>query len=233
MTGDRSLLASLNSKDGGFVTFGDNSKGKIIGIGNVGKESSPMIENVLLVDGLKHNLLSISQLCDRGNKVIFDKDLCTIESIKDNETLFIGQRIENVYVFKIDNDEPTNGTCLSAMNDNGWLWHRRLGHAHMNLIYKLAKKDLVIGLPKISFEKDRLCGACQQGKQTKISFKSKNIVSTSRPLQLLHMDLIGPSRTMSLGGKLYILVIVDDFSRFTWVTFLAHKNEAFSSFTKL
>ena len=119
MTGDRSLLASLNSKDGGFVTFGDNSKGKIIGIGNVGKESSPMIENVLLVDGLKHNLLSISQLCDKENKVIFDKDSCTIESIKDNETLFIGQRIENVYVFKIDTDEPTNGTCLSAMNNNG------------------------------------------------------------------------------------------------------------------
>ena len=233
MTGDKSMFASLNPKDGGFVTFGDNSKGKIIGIGNVGKEPSPIIENVLLVDGLKHNLLSISQLCDKGNKVIFDKNMCTIENIKDDKTLFIGQRIENVYVFKIDDVEPTNGTCLSAMNDNGWLWHRRLGHAHIDLISKLAKKELVIGLPKISFEKDRLCGACQQGKQTKVSFKSKNIVSTSRPLQLLHMDLIGPSRTMSLGGKLYILVIVDDFSRFTWVTFLAHKNEAFSSFTKL
>ena len=103
----------------------------------------------------------------------------------------------------------------------------------MDLISKLAKKELVIGLPKISFEKDKLCGACQQGKQTKISFKSKNVVSTSRPLQLLHMDLIGPSRTSSLGGKYYVLVVVDDFSRFTWVSFLAHKDEAFSSFTKL
>ena len=103
----------------------------------------------------------------------------------------------------------------------------------MNLVSKLVKNNLVIGLPKISFEKDRLCGACQQGKKTKISFKSTNIISTSRPLQLLHMNLIGPSRTMSLGEKLYILVIVDDFSQFTWVIFLAHKNEAFSSFTKL
>ena len=63
----------------------------------------------------------------------------------------------------------------------------------------LSTKELVIGLPKISFEKDRLCGECQQGKQTKILFKSKNIISTSRPLKLLHMDLIGPSKTMSLG----------------------------------
>ena len=92
---------------------------------------------------------------------------------------------------------------------------------------------MVIGQRKITFEKDRLCGTCQQEKQTKIIFKSKNIISTSIPLQLLHMDLIDPSRTMSLGGKPYILVVVDDFSRFTWVMFLAHNNESFLSFTKL
>ena len=74
---------------------------------------------------------------------------------------------------------------------------------------------MVIGLPKIHFEKDKLCDACQKGKQTKISFQPKNIVSTSRPLQLLHMDLFGPSRTMSLGGNYYGLVIVDDFFRYT------------------
>ena len=81
----------------------------------------------------------------------------------------------------------------------------------MNLISKLFKKELVIGLSKISFEKNRLFGACQQEKQTKISFKSKNIVSTSKPLQLLYMDLITPSRTISVGGKLYILTVVDVF----------------------
>ena len=158
------MFASLNPKDGGFMTFGDNSKGKIIGIGNVGKEPSPIIENILIVDWFKHNLLSIGQLCDKENRVTFDKDICTIESIKDDKTLFTGQRVENVYVFKIDDVEPINGTCLSAMNENGWLWHKRLGHAHMNLISKIVKKDFVIRLPKISFEKDKLCGACQQGK---------------------------------------------------------------------
>ena len=84
------MFASLSSKDGMYVTFRDNNKGKIIGIDNAGKKSSPIIENVLLVDGLKHNLLSISQLCDKENIVIFDKDTCTIENIKDDKSLFIG-----------------------------------------------------------------------------------------------------------------------------------------------
>ena len=115
--------------------------------------------------------------------------------------------------FKIDNKS------FASLNDNSWLWHRRLGHAHMDLISKLSRKELVIGLPKIKYEKDRLCKACQHGKQTKKSFKSKNMVSTTRPLQLLHMDLFGPSRTSSLGGKYYCFVIVDDYSRYTWTIF--------------
>ena len=85
---------------------------------------------------------------------------------------------------------------------------------------KLISNDLVIGLPKLKFEKEHVCEACQKGKQTKQSFKLKNFVSTSKPLELLHMDLFGPSRTMSLGGNYYALIVVDDFSRFAWKTFL-------------
>ena len=93
----------------------------------------------------------------------------------------------------------------------------------MNLITQFNKNELVRGLPKISFEKDKVCEACQMGKQIKTSFKNKNFISTSRPLELLHMDLFGPSRTTILGGKSYAFVIVDDFSRYTWVLFLANK----------
>ena len=110
------------------------------------------------------------------------------------------------------------------------LWHRRLGHASMHTISKLISRDLVIGMPNIDTRIDHVCGTCQQGKQTKGSFKSKNVVSTSRTLELLHMDLLGPTRTTSLGGKRYGLVIVDDFSRYTWVLFLATKVETFKSF---
>ena len=75
-----------------------------------------------------------------------------------------------------------------------------------------------------------ICDACQKGKQTKSSFKPKNEISTNRPLQLLHMDLVGPARMKSLGGNLYTLVIGDDFSRFAWTIFLSSKNETFDQF---
>ena len=71
-------------------------------------------------------------------------------------------------------------------------------------------------MPILSFEEDKICDACQLGKQTRNPFKSKYIISTSRPLKLLHIDLFGPTRTTSLGGKKYGLVIVDDYSRFIW-----------------
>ena len=83
-----------------------------------------------------------------------------------------------------------NESCLIANDVNdSWLWHRRLGHASMKTFSKLAKNDLVIGLPKLSFDKDKICDACQFGKQVRNSFKSKNFVFTSRPLELLHIDL--------------------------------------------
>jgi len=98
---------------------------------------------------------------------------------------------------------------------------------------RLNKKQLVEGLPKLKFEKDRVCETCQKGKQIKVSFKPKNVVSTERPLEMFHMDLFGPSRTMSLGGNLYALVTVDDFSRYTWTLFLAAKNDTFHVFKRL
>ena len=103
----------------------------------------------------------------------------------------------------------------------------------MNHLNKLISKDLVIELPKLKFERDNICEACQKGKQVKSSFKIKNVVSSLRPLELLHMDLFGPSRTMSLSGNYYALVIVDDFSRYTWTLFLESKSDAFAAFKKL
>ena len=214
------------------MTFGDNEKGRIIGHGSIGNNSSSLIENVFLVDGLKHNLLSISQLCDKGFKVIFESSHCIIKDSQNDKIIFMGHRNENVYTIDISKYEGHN-RCFSSMHDESWLWHRRLGHVNMNLITQLDKNELVRGLPKISFEKDKFCEACQMGKQIKTSFINNNFISTSRPLELLHMDLFEPSRTTSLGGKSYSFVIVDDFSRYTWVLFLAHKNNVFHEFSKL
>ncbi|KAK2978763.1 hypothetical protein RJ640_023887 [Escallonia rubra] len=135
-------------------------------------------------------------------------------------------------------DEDVAQLCFMANDDDPkhndiWLWHRRLGHVHMDLIKKLLSKDLVRGLPNLRFIKDRVCDACQYGKQSKTSFQAKNVVSTSRPLQLLHLDHLDPTRNASLGEKFYAFVIVDDFSRYTWVLCLSRKDEAFEIFFSL
>jgi len=119
---------------------------------------------------------------------------------------------------------------LSALNDDAILWHKRLGHASLSLLNKLVSKDLVVGLPSIKYNDGKVCDACAKGKQVKNSFNSKRCVSTSRPLELLHIDLCGPMRIMSRGGKRYVCVIVDDYSRFTWTLFLASKDETFGKF---
>nr|GFC54220.1 hypothetical protein [Tanacetum cinerariifolium] len=104
-------------------------------------------------------------------------------------------------------------------------WHRRLSHLNFGAINHLARQGLVRGLPNLKFEKDHMCSACAMGKSTKKSHKPKSKDTNQEKLHILHMDLCGPMRVESVNGKKYILVIVDDCSRFTWVKFLRSKDE--------
>jgi len=213
------------------VIYVDNNKRKIHRRGTIGDKNSFLIHDVLFVEGLKHSLLSISQLFDKGYQLTFKPNMCEIQLPKSQEVLLIGKRINNVYLLDILHSASIG--CLLTKHEESWLWHRRITHIHMHHLNKLISKHLVVGLLKLKFEKDQICEACQKGKQIKQFFKLKNVVSTSKPLQLFHMDLFGPSRTMSLGGNYYALVIIDDFSRFTWTLFLESKSDAFSTFKKL
>jgi len=231
MTGDKSKFVSITFKQEGHVTYEENNKGRILGRGFIGDKSNLLIHDVLCVEGLKQNLLSISQLCDKGYQVIFKPNSCEICLPNSKEVMLISKRINNVYLLDISSSCSIG--CLLSKHDESWLWRRRIAHIRMNHLNKLISKDLVIGLPNLKLEKDHICEACQKGKQIKHSFKLKNVVSSSKPLELLHMDLFGPSRTMSLGGNYYALVIVDDFSRYTRTLFLESKSDAFSAFKKL
>ena len=230
MTRDKEQFNKLDAKDGGHVTFGDNTKGKIIGIGEIGNPLSLSIHHVLFVDGLKHNLLSISQLCEMENKVTFYPKNYFVSSLDEDKVIFNGERVDNVYVIDLNKIDNKYIKCLMSIFHDTWTLYRRLGHANFELSNDLYKHELMIGLPKLEFTKDKPCDACQKGKQSKSSFKLKNIVYTSRPLKLIHMDLFGPTRVVSLGGKYYTYVLVDDYSRFTWMCFSAHKNDAFKAF---
>lgn len=224
------VFINFVKKDRDFVTHGDNNKGKILGEGIVGNPSTITIDCVLFVKGLKNNLLNISKLCDKGYSITFDPLSCIIEHKCDKEKMFKDSRIDNVYMLNLDDASNIGTKCLVTQSEDSWLWHRRLGHVHFDFINKIAYKNLVIGLPKIKFSKEKLCDACQMGKQTRVTFKFKNCVSTSKSLELLHLDLFGPSRTRSLGGNYYGFVIVDDFTRFTWTLFLSQNKETFKVF---
>ncbi|GJV94210.1 retrovirus-related pol polyprotein from transposon TNT 1-94 [Tanacetum coccineum] len=115
---------------------------------------------------------------------------------------------------------------VKASKTKSWLWHRRLSHLNFSTINHLARHGLVCGLPKLKFEKDHLCYACIMGKSKKKPHKPKSKDTNQEKLYLLHMDLCGPMSVASINGKKYILVIVDDYSRFTWVKCLRSKDEA-------
>ena len=120
----------------------------------------------------------------------------------------------------------TNAICLFGKADEGWLWHRRLGHVNMRTLQSLHKGNHIVGLKEsVSFSKDRVCRACVEGKMHDTSHPSKTIISSKSILELLHLDLFGPTSHESLGAKKHVLVIVDDYSRYCWVFFLELKSE--------
>ncbi|GJT17332.1 putative ribonuclease H-like domain-containing protein [Tanacetum coccineum] len=176
--------------------------------------------------GLGHNLFSVGQFCDSDLEVAFRKHTCFVRDIKGTDILK-GSRGTNLYTISIDEMMKSSPICLlsKASKSKSWLWHRRLNHLNFGTINDLARKDLVRGLPRLKFEKDHLCSACQLGKSKKFSHRPKSENTNMEVLHTLHMDLCGPMRVQSIKGKKYILVIVDDYSRFTWVKFLRSKDE--------
>nr|GEZ21273.1 copia protein [Tanacetum cinerariifolium] len=133
-------------------------------------------------------------------------------------------RGNNLYTLSLQDMMVSSPICLlsKASKTKSWLWHRRLSHLNFGAINHLARQGLVRGLLKLKFEKDHLCSACAMGKSTKKTHKPKSEDTNQEKLYLLHMDLCGPMRVESINGKKYILVIVDDYSRFTWRLWQPH-----------
>src|SRR3954470_7105009 len=230
MSGDKELFTEekLSQYSQKYITFGDN-KGKVLGLGKVAISKYKHIDKVMLVQSLGYNIMSISKLCDMGMLVLFSASHCVVFSQDDYTFVFEGFQKGDLYIVDFSLG-PVVSTCLMAKASSGWLWLRRLGHAGMRNLQVLAKKKHIIGLTEVKFEKDRLCSACEAGKITKKHHSAKTIMTTTRPLELLHMDLFGPQNYASLGGNKYGLVIVDDFSRYTWVFFLDDKSKVVDIF---
>ncbi|WVZ63358.1 LOW QUALITY PROTEIN: hypothetical protein U9M48_012995 [Paspalum notatum var. saurae] len=222
MTGHRKWFSSLNpvsTKE--YITFGDN--GKVMGVGSVSLFAKLSLREVAFVRNLGFNLVSVSQLLDEGYEVRFKKGACCVLDAK--ETL----------VFRVDLTSVSGlARCLVASpSADIWKWHKRLGHLSFDLASRLSSMGLIRGLPKLRAEKDLVCHPCRHGKMVATSHIPVSQVMTSYPGELLHMDTVGPARVASVSGKWYVLVVVDDFSRFSWVYFMEFKDEAFGFFRDL
>ncbi|GJW52636.1 ribonuclease H-like domain-containing protein [Tanacetum coccineum] len=206
MTGNKDYLDDFEEFKGGSVTFGE----------------------------LGHfNLFSISQICDKQHKVLFTETECLVVTSDfkmpdENQILLKVPRQHNMYSFDMKTPGPAKSfACLiaKATSDESKLWHRRLGHINFNNLNKLVKGNLVRGLPSKVFKNDHTCVACQKGKQHRASCKAKLERMITEPLHTLHMDLFGPTSVKSINHASYCLVITNDCTRFSWVFFLATKDE--------
>ncbi|GJU85436.1 putative ribonuclease H-like domain-containing protein [Tanacetum coccineum] len=233
MIGNMSYLTDFEEIDGGYVAFGGNPKGrKITGRGTI-KTGNLDFKNVYFVRELQFNLFSVTQMCDKKNSVLFNDTECIVLSLNfkltdESHVLLKVPRKNNMYSVDLKNIILKGGlTCLfaKATSDESKHWHRRLGHINFKTINKLVKGNLVRGLPSKLFENNQTCVACQKRKQHRASCKSKIVSSINQPLHMLYMDLFGPTFVKSLMKKMYCLVVIDDYSRFSWVFFLATKDE--------
>ncbi|GJY20397.1 putative ribonuclease H-like domain-containing protein [Tanacetum coccineum] len=157
----------------------------------------------------------------------------TLKTADESQVLLKVPRKNNMYSVDMKNIVSKESlSCLVAkvtLNES-MLWHRRLGYVNFKTINKLVKENIVRGLPSKCFENDQTCVACLKRKQHKASCKSKIQNSITQPLFMLHMDLFGPTFVSSLMNKKYCLVVTDVYSKFTWVFFLATKDETIGIF---
>lgn len=208
------------------MTFGDGGQGKIRAMGVTGSERAnlPRLINVYYVDGLKANLISVSQLCDEGLEVIFNSKECRAVDEKGSIVLYGIRSGNNCYMWK-----PSH-LCMTACESKLDLWHRKLEHMNTHGLTRLVNADVVRGIPDLEKHTETVCGACSQGKQIKIQHKQISEIHSTKILELVHMDLMGPISPESIAGKKYIFVLVDDYSRYTWVDFQRNKSDALESF---
>ncbi|GJR19930.1 retrovirus-related pol polyprotein from transposon TNT 1-94 [Tanacetum coccineum] len=224
MTGDRSLLETFVEKFMGIIRLGNDHFAAIPGYGDY-VQGNITVCHVYYVKGLGHNLFSVGQFWDGDLEVAFRSNTCYVRNMEGDD-LLTGARESNLYTISISDMAASSPVCLmsKATLTKSWLWHHKLSHLNSGAINDITKDD-VVRLPKFKYKKDHLCSVYEWGKNKKASHLPKVVPSNHSKLELLHMDLCGPMWVASINKKRYILVIVDDYSRFTWVYFLRTKDE--------
>jgi hypothetical protein len=190
MIGIKHNFVTLDEGKEGTFIFGNEQSARIIGRGTVClNNKNIMAENVLLVEDMEHNLLSISQTCDKRHYMIFDSKNCQIRYVKTNRLVGIATRTpNNIYIL----DEKKEN-CYLANEDGSWLWHKSLRNINFENLIQLNKKEAIRDLPVMKNLTSSICKQCQHGKQTRVRFKIKEH-STTKPLEIVHDDVCGPMK---------------------------------------
>nr|GEU79720.1 integrase, catalytic region, zinc finger, CCHC-type, peptidase aspartic, catalytic [Tanacetum cinerariifolium] len=218
----RELIPIVNSTDKPVVTLVYSRKTKA-----ANKKvlvSNSMITKSLVATKIEPNN-SWGSLSSNVPSLLIDCRLS--KSSSDGVDLLTGSGGNNLYTLSLQDLMASSPIYLLSKESKtkSWLWHRRLSNLNFGAINYLARQGLVRGLLKLKFEKDHLCSTCAMGKSTKKTHKPKSEDTNQEKLYLLYMDLCGPMHVESVNGKKYILIIVNDYSRFTWVKFLRSKDE--------
>nr|GEU47902.1 Gag-Pol polyprotein [Tanacetum cinerariifolium] len=179
--------------------------------------STSLLGRVYFVEGLGHNLFSVGQFCDSDLKVAFRRNACFVRNLEGID-LLKGDRLKNLYTINLHEMASTSPICLMARasSTKSWLWHQRLSHLNFDTINDLARNDLFSGLSKFKYNMEYLFPSCDQEKSKRASHPPKPVPNLRQRLHLLYMDLCGPMRISSINGKRHVLVIVDDYSYYTW-----------------
>nr|GEZ04709.1 retrovirus-related Pol polyprotein from transposon TNT 1-94 [Tanacetum cinerariifolium] len=221
MTGNLKLLINFVWKFLGTVRFGNDHIAVILGFGDL-QWGNILITRVHFVEGLGHNLFLVGQFCDSNLEVAFRRNTCFVRSLEDVD-LLSGKRTTNLYTINLYEMASASPICLMARasSTKSWLWHQHLSHLNFVTINDLVKNNLVTGLPKFKYQKEHLCPSREHGKTKRASHLPKPVQNSRQRLHLLHMDLCGPMRIASINGNRYVLVIVDDYSCYTWAEAIA------------
>jgi len=233
MTGDKTWFIELDEKFKHSVRLGNSSKMAVEGKGNVRFEVEGIIQtvsNVYFVPNLTNNLLSIGQLQEKRLVILIKEG--TYRIYHQQRGLIINTQMTANRMFLVyAKMKPLPGNCLKMEEEDlEILRHRRYGHLNNKSIQIMQQKQMVKGLPKFKGAADNVCKICNVEKQQHQEFPKKSKWRASNKLELIHGDLCRPITPISHSGKRYLLVLVDDFSRKTWIYFLADKSETFETF---
>ena len=232
MTGRKEFFNKLDESINGSMKFGDNSRIQIEGRGEIEvsqKDGSNLcLSNVLFVPRLEANILSLGRLDEEGYQMVMGEGKLTIFNPYGQLFAEVQRSTGRLYLLKLNIGDQ----CLFTSEDTTeeWLWHSRFGHLNFHMLQEISRKKSVEGLPPFVIPR-KVCRSCVAGKHHRTSFPKKSLFRATEPLELIHMDICGPLTPITLGGSQYFLLIIDDFSRLTWVSMLQCKSDAFEAFT--